>query len=300
MHRWIDLRSLFAAITLTTLIPHDSSVSAEPNGGQLATNHEVAIEASPPPIPQPDEAEGDSAPVDAKLQGDDGDEPTDSAFATDQERPLIDADDQTAHDATRAMTAGADGLRADAERQSIGSTDHQETERRDGPLGFLPSSDHDMIQVVGAMAIVITLLLIFRFVMVRASGALAGSRPSGVLEILVRYPVARGQHLALIKLGRRILLVHQSGTAMTTLSEVSDSDEVAALLSRVEAGASGRDAARFRSLLTQYQKEQETIVARAGTQRSAVPDTPRDSRGEIVDLTRSQMGGLRTLFGGKS
>jgi hypothetical protein len=83
------------------------------------------------------------------------------------------------------------------------------------------------------------------------------------MEILARYPIARGQHLTLLKLGRRVLLVHQTGTAMSTLTEVADPDEVASLLSRIEAGSSGRDADRFRSMLKQYQREHDAAIATA-------------------------------------
>jgi hypothetical protein len=87
---------------------------------------------------------------------------------------------------------------------------------------------------------------------------------------------------------------------MNTLSEVSDPNEVAALLSRIEAGSSRRDAARFRSLLKQYQREHDVMNLQTGTRQRievASPESTRDERGEIIDLTRSQMGGLRNLFG---
>ncbi len=105
-------------------------------------------------------------------------------------------------------------------------------------LTALDPRSNEITRVLGALAVVLGLLFGLRAVVRRSRWALAsGGRPSGVVEILARYPVARGQHLILLKLARRVLLVHRSGSTMTTLSEVSDPDEVAALLGRIEAGS---------------------------------------------------------------
>lgn len=61
-----------------------------------------------------------------------------------------------------------------------------------------------------------------------------GPSPSGVLEIVGRYPVGRGQTLILLRLDRRLLLLHQAtgrrGSQMRTLCEITDADEVASVL----------------------------------------------------------------------
>jgi flagellar biogenesis protein FliO len=54
-----------------------------------------------------------------------------------------------------------------------------------------------------------------------------------VASILARYPVARGEHVVLLEVGRRILVVHQASGSMTTLSELSDHDEVADIRARI-------------------------------------------------------------------
>lgn len=82
-----------------------------------------------------------------------------------------------------------------------------------------------------------------------------GRAPAGVLEVLGRYPVARGASLVLLKLDRRILLVSQthtrrSGVTMSTLAELTEPEEVASLLikTREEEGASM--AQRFQEILS--------------------------------------------------
>lgn len=59
------------------------------------------------------------------------------------------------------------------------------------------------------------------------------ARPEGVASIMARYPVARGEHVVLLEVGRRILVVHQASGSMTTLSEVTDRDEVADIRARI-------------------------------------------------------------------
>lgn len=95
-------------------------------------------------------------------------------------------------------------------------------------------------------------------------GAALGGRaraPSGILEVLARYPVGRGQQIMLLRVDRRVLVVHQSqggrSGGMTTLSELDDPEDVASLLMKV-ADAEGRSmSSRFRELVTTYEGAHE-------------------------------------------
>ena len=68
---------------------------------------------------------------------------------------------------------------------------------------------------------------------------------------------------------------------MVTLSEVTDGEEVAALLGRMEAGSRSREATRFRAKLRDFEAEHDRVLA----QRATAPTRALD-RGEIGDLTR--------------
>ncbi len=100
----------------------------------------------------------------------------------------------------------------------------------------------ELVRVGMALGVVVGIMVVLRLAVRRFGGPLTGGgRPSGVLEVLGRYPVARGQHLVLLKLVGRIVLLHQTRHGMAALSEITDPDEVAALLARVEAaGRSGQ------------------------------------------------------------
>lgn len=88
-----------------------------------------------------------------------------------------------------------------------------------------------------------------------------GRAPSGVLEVLGRFPAGRGTTLVLLKLDRRVLLVcqtHGRGNAgMSTLCEVTDPDEVAGLLLRTRDEAGETIATRFREHLQREGAESE-------------------------------------------
>jgi flagellar biogenesis protein FliO len=145
----------------------------------------------------------------------------------------------------------------------------------------------EIVRVGGALVAVVALLLVLRVIMRRLGGPLTGGgRPSGVVEVLARYPVARGQQLVLLKMGGRIVLLHQTKTGMTTLSEVTDPDEVAALRARVESSSPprGGKAAGFSSLLDRLLVPAQT----AGDDEFArTLGTSREIEGKVVvDLTR--------------
>lgn len=124
-------------------------------------------------------------------------------------------------------------------------------------------------QIVGALGLVVALiLLVFKGIRhgARAKGGLAGAvgaggrSPAGVLFVLGRYPIARGQTLVLLKLDRRVLLVAQTaggrGAAkLNTLTEITDPDEVASLTTKCADRGVRPDP--FSAELERYEKDHE-------------------------------------------
>ncbi len=191
-----------------------------------------------------------------------------------------------------ALEAPLPPLRPAQEARPLGRPSHllsaapvDEAGAASGGLGGLDPRTNEIARVVGGLAVVIGLLVVVRLFIKRTGwGMASGSRPSGVVEILARFPVGRGHQLILLKLARRVVLLHHSGSTMTTLSEVSDPDEVAALLARVEAGTrrAGSEAGRFKAALKRFSAEHERLAgpfALAG-------DRAAEAEGEVIDLTR--------------
>ncbi len=125
--------------------------------------------------------------------------------------------------------------------------------------GEAKSNQLGISKTLGALMVVVGLMLVlvmaFRWVSARNGGLIAslgpsGRAPSGVLEILARYPIARTQRLVLLRVGQRVILCCQTNGAkaaagaMTTLTELSDPEEVASILRMIrdQDGSSNRTA----------------------------------------------------------
>ena len=124
-----------------------------------------------------------------------------------------------------------------------------------------------VLQTASALAIVLALIAGVAFTakrLARRSGGLLGAlgaggrAPSGLLEVIGRYPVGRGTTLILLKLDRRILLLSQTGgkglrggPAVTTLCEISDTEDVASILMKARDDEGDSMARRFQAVLGQ-------------------------------------------------
>lgn len=143
-------------------------------------------------------------------------------------------------------------------------------------------------RVLCSLGLVLLLLFGLKSLMKRGAGFFGQvGRPSGVLEILARYPLDRKQSLVVLKLARRVLLLHQNGSQMTTLSEITEPIEVASLLSRIEAGSSGKQAQRFQSMLKRFEAEHDS-ARRRNEREDLFPALENDGENKVVDLTRRQ------------
>ncbi len=173
--------------------------------------------------------------------------------------------------------------------------------------GASRSSFGEVLPTAAALGATILVIVLARSAVKRWGGKLAaGKRPSGLVEILARYPVARGQQIVLLKVGRRVIVAHQGTQGMQSLSEFSSAEDVADILARCEAGTRKTGEFSFDSLLRQSGKIFESAESRAagphavkfGSQavadpRDALPAVMRGAEIETVDLTRRGRGGAR-------
>lgn len=137
----------------------------------------------------------------------------------------------------------------------------------------------------------------------RAKGGLAaafgpgGPSPAGVLEILGRYPVSRGQTLIVLRAHNRILLLaHATGVrlaragsgGMTALCEFADAEDVAAIVTGVRDAEGDSLAARFRTLLSRFDQRSHDAAGHAdddgaGGGRRCVAVSEHGDRAELWD-----------------
>ena len=98
--------------------------------------------------------------------------------------------------------------------------------------GSSPANNFDAVHVTGALALVVVLIFGLRF-LARKMFALPTVRTSPLVKVLARSPVSPKQQVLLLHVGRRILVVADSGSAMQPLAQITDADEIAALLGQL-------------------------------------------------------------------
>jgi len=115
-----------------------------------------------------------------------------------------------------------------------------------------------VLALIGVCALGIRVLK-RRGVLVGGSIAAGARAPSGLLETLGRYPLGRGQTLLLIKLDQRVLLIGQTtgtlragGGSLSTLCELSSPEDVASILLKAQDAADASSAARFQTMLREF------------------------------------------------
>lgn len=120
----------------------------------------------------------------------------------------------------------------------------------------------------------------------RSALGAGGRAPSGIMEILGRYPISRGATLVLLKLDSRVLLLSQSaggrlgaGAHFSTLAEITDPEQVASILIKARDAEGDSLAERFRSMVSRFDRQMDSAGKDAAWEgsRSDIP---------VIDLTK--------------
>ena len=122
------------------------------------------------------------------------------------------------------------------------------------PAGI--SYGFELPRVLMALGLVLGLIFLLRWVMKSffaggVAGAAAGSR---AMQVLSRSPLSPRQQLLLVRVGRRLIVVGDSAGQMTALSEITDPDEVAALVGQVRDEKLSAASRTFGGLFTRVRK----------------------------------------------
>ncbi len=120
----------------------------------------------------------------------------------------------------------------------------------------------------------------------------AAAGPSGVVEVVARWPVAKGERLILVKFDRRMLLCHDAGQGWNRLCEVDDLTALARITEAIE-GKPDRDAFRrtLEAVATQGDSGRARRPRQAELVETTAPSTDRSNRpkrGVVVDLTKGR------------
>jgi flagellar biogenesis protein FliO len=91
----------------------------------------------------------------------------------------------------------------------------------------------DYPRVLTALGIVIGLILALRWLGRFFFPATTGRARSRAVEVLARSPLSPKQQVMLLRVGQRLLVVGDSGSQMSPLCQITDPDEVAALVGQL-------------------------------------------------------------------
>lgn len=86
----------------------------------------------------------------------------------------------------------------------------------------------DLPRVIGSLALVIATIFALRW-SARRFLRLPSGQSSDAVRVLSRTPISPKQHVVLLAVGRRVLVVADSGQQLSTLCEISDQEEVRSL-----------------------------------------------------------------------
>jgi flagellar biogenesis protein FliO len=91
----------------------------------------------------------------------------------------------------------------------------------------------DYPRVLAALGIVVGLIFVLRWVGRFFFPAATGRARNRAVEVLSRSPLSPKQQVMLLRVGQRLIVVGDSGSQMNPLCEITDPDEVAALVGQL-------------------------------------------------------------------
>jgi flagellar biogenesis protein FliO len=109
--------------------------------------------------------------------------------------------------------------------------------------------------IVGGLAVCLGAFFLFAWVSRRHAPSGTAPLPKEVLESLGRIPFNGRQSLQLVRLGRKLVLLHVSATSTATLTEITDPAEVDHLVGLCQQSRPSSVTASFQDVLKHYENE---------------------------------------------
>ncbi len=156
-----------------------------------------------------------------------------------------------------------------------------------------------LFNTLTALAIVVGLIFLARGALTKWAGRNASTPHSPVAEVLARIPIAPRNHLVLVRLGQRILVLGDSANGLRTLESISDPEEIAELLTLVSASKPTSITGSFRQLVNHFGQDGQADADFSDA--TGVDDFPAttlrvgrhgDDDGLSLDRSRQNVNGL--------
>jgi flagellar biogenesis protein FliO len=144
-----------------------------------------------------------------------------------------------------------------------------------------PVNSFDARRVALALGVVIALIFLLRWIAKNLFAGPSAPRANGAMRVLSRMVVSPKQQVLLLQVGRRVVVVGDSGQQMSPLSEITDPDEIAALVGQIGQDHQKLGSKRFSSHLGTARDPFEMANASDESQEKQDVDS---ARGEIAGL----------------
>ncbi len=161
-----------------------------------------------------------------------------------------------------------------------------------------PSSTNTLLgggwffNTLAALAVVLVLVFVARSMLTKWAGRNAATSHSPVADVLARIPIAPRNHLVLVRLGQRILVLGDSAQGLRTLESISDPQEIAELLTLVSASRPASISTGFRQLVNHFGQEHDSEAFPDAARRDTDFAADGDDDGLGLDRSRQNVGTL--------
>ena len=164
------------------------------------------------------------------------------------------------------------------------------------PASTEHSQEFGVGRVVLSLAVVVGLILLLRLAGKRLFPMSSPNRSTRAVQILARTPIAPRREILLLRVGRRVIVVGETGAGMNPLCEISDPDEVAALIGQIQAERTDSASHTFGKLFHRAAQEMSGEEA-ADEMETQTPEMPDPSTAEtavdpIISDARDELTGL--------
>lgn len=132
------------------------------------------------------------------------------------------------------------------------------------------------LQTFGALAIVIALIFLARYLLRKLSRRGGPARRSEIVEVLTRASVTPKHQLTLVRMGRRLLLIGCGPEGLTPLTEITDQQEIDELLQAVQPSGEGSLASLLKRGVTSGRADNDD-------------KEPATAAGELAEKIRSRL-----------
>jgi flagellar biogenesis protein FliO len=149
------------------------------------------------------------------------------------------------------------------------------------------SSGMDTFRVLAALAMVIVVIFLLRWIAQQFFGMPTAKKSSRAVQVLSRSMISPKQQVLLVQVGRRVIVVGDTGGQMSPLAQITDADEIAELVGQLREDKTTATAKSFGNI---FGRAQTTF------EENDVPEEKREEGPEDLDpalaTTQAELSGL--------